>query len=300
MSKQVFQDLLTQQIDTLKTVSYFVVAFMSAYLVLLYYIFGLTDTFHFIIIPYILGIIINIVLLPYHQKPYITYFALIIMTFADAMAIVMLTGGLSSPTMFFLISLPAYAFYTSRKQGKLWFVICALAVLFLFQANYFGIPISNIIPPKFRTILLFFNILFVITQSFFYSMFAKRETLKVHQSHSNLALDLKGKSKRLENMVLLVNYSTELMCVIDIQNLTFDEVNPAFKLALGYELSELRDQHLRILLKDEFIPLLSNAEEDEVTAFECPVLCLNGDIKIYSWLAVAKNGKLYASARDIS
>ncbi len=300
MAKSVFQDLLTQQINVLKAISYMVIAFMAIYLGLLYFVFGLKETFPFIILPFIVGVIINIVVLPFHKKPYITYFTLIIMTFAEVMASILLTGGLSSSFMYVLIGLPSYAFYTSRKQGKIWFVICSLAVLVLFQADYFGIPISNIIPVKFQNVVLFLNILFVLILNSVYTMLAKREALKVHKSHSSLAVDLKGKSKRLENMVMLVNYSTELMCVIDMQNLTFDEVNPMFKLGLGYELSELRDQHIRILLKDEFIPLLSGTEEDQVIDFESPVLCLNGDIRIYSWLAVAKNGKLYASARDIS
>lgn len=273
---------------------------MSVYLGLLYFGFGLTETFHIIILPYIFGVIINIVLLPLHKKPYITYYALIIMTFADVITTTILTGGLSSPFMFVLIGLPAFAFYTSRKQGKLWFVICVIAVLVVFQADYFGIPISNVIPAKFHNLLLTFNILFVLILNSTFSLLSKREAMKVHKSHNSLAIDLKGKSKRLENMVMLVNYSTELMCVIDSKNLTFDEVNPVFKLDLGYELSELRDQHVRILLKDEFIPMLSSATEEEVVAFESPVLCLNGDIRIYSWIVVAKNSKLYASARDIS
>lgn len=298
--KSVFQDLLTQQINVLKAISYLVVAFMSVYLGLLYFGFGLTETFHTIILPYIFGVIINIVLLRFHKKPYITYYALIIMTFADVMTTTVLTGGLSSPFMFVLIGLPAFAFYTSRKQGKLWFVICVIAVLVVLQADYFGIPVSNIIPEKFQNILLTFNIVFVLILNSTFSLLSKREAMKVHKSHNTLAVDLKGKSKRLENMVMLVNYSTELMCVIDSKNLTFDEVNPVFKLDLGYELSELRDQHVRILLKDEFIPMLSSAEEDQVVTFESPVLCLSGDIRIYSWIVVAKNGKLYASARDIS
>ena len=298
--KSVFQDLLTQQINVMKTISYLVVAFMSVYLGLLYFGFGLTEKFHVVILPYIFGIIINIVLLPFHKKPYITYYALIIMTFADVMITTILTGGLSSPFMFVLIGLPAFAFYTSRKQGRLWFVICVVAVLFIFQANYFGIPISNIIPDRFQNILLTFNIVFVLILNSTFSLLSKREAMKVHKSHNSLALDLRGKSKRLENMVMLVNYSTELMCVIDLENLTFDEVNPMFKLALGYELSELRDQHVRILLKDESIPYLSSAQEDQLVEFVSSVMCLNGDIRVYSWLAVAKNGKLYASARDVS
>lgn len=298
--KSVFQDLLTQQINVLKTITYLVVVFMSLYLGLLYYGFGLTETFHVIILPYILLLIINILLLPLHKKPYITYFALIIATFLDVIISVIYTGGLSSPFMFILIGLPAFAFYTSRRQGKMWFVICSLAVLVILQSDYFSIPISNNIPLKFHNILLTFNILFVLILNSSFSLLSKREAMKVHKSKSSLELDLRGKSKRLENMVMLVNYSTELMCVIDMQNLTFDELNPVFKLELGYELSELREQHVRILLKDEFIPMLSSAEEDQVVTFESPVLCLSGDIRIYSWIVVAKNGKLYASARDIS
>lgn len=298
--KSVFQDLLTQQINVLKTITYLVVVFMSLYLGLLYFGFGLTETFHQIVLPYILLLIVNILVLPLHKKPYITYFALIIATFLNNFVLTILTGGLSSPFMFIMIGLPAFAFYTSRRQGKMWFVISALSVLVIFQSTYFGISISNIVPEKFQNILLTFNILFVLVLNSTFSLLSKREAMKVHKSHNSLAVDLRGKSKRLENMVMLVNYSTELMCVIDLENLTFDEVNPMFKLALGYELSELRDQHVRILLKDESIPYLASAKEDELVEFVSSVMCLNGDIRAYSWLAVAKNGKLYASARDVS
>jgi hypothetical protein len=300
MSKSVFQDLLTQQINVLKAISYMVVAFMAAYLGLLYFVFNLSDSFLYIILPYIFGVIVNILLLPLHKKPYITYYALIIMTFSEVMTFIILTGGMASPFMFVLIGLPAFAFYTSRKQGKIWFVICSMAVLIVFKADYFGIPISNIIPEQYWNLVLLFNILYVLTLNSIYTLLTKREALKVHKSHNSMAVDLKGKSKRLENMVMLVNYSTELMCVIDMDDLTFDEVNPMFKLALGYELSELRDKHVGILLKDESLPLLSSAEEDQLLEFVSSVLCLNGEIRLYSWLVVAKSGKLYASARDVS
>ena len=300
MQKSVFQDLLTQQINVLKAISYMVIGFMAAYLGMFYYVFNITESFPYIILPYIFAVLINILVLPLHKKAYITYYSLIVLTFIEVLTFIIFTGGLISPFMFVLIGLPAFAFYTSRKQGKIWFVICSLAVIVMFQPNYFGISISNIIPERYRNIVFLFNILYVLILNSLYTLLTKREALKVHKSHNSLAMDLKGKSKRLENMVMLVNYSTELMCVIDIGNLTFDEVNPVFKLELGYELSELRDQHVRKLLKDESLPILAAAKEDEVLAFVSRVLCLNGDVRIYSWLAVAKNGKLYASARDIS
>jgi hypothetical protein len=300
MEKSVFKDLLTQQINVLKAISYLVIGFMASYLILLYYIFNLTESFHYIILPYIFGVAANIFILPLHKKPYITYYSLIIMTFSEVMTFIILTGGMASPFMFVLIGLPAFAFYTSRKQGKIWFVISSLAVLVIFQGNSVGIHIKNIIPEQFQNWVLLFNILYVLVLNSTFSLLSKREAMKVHRSHSSLAVDLQGKSKRLENMVMLVNYSTELMCVIDMDNLTFDEVNPMFKLALGYELSELREKHVGILLKDESIPYLSAAKEDELVEFASSVLCLNGDIRIYSWLVVAKAGKLYASARDVT
>jgi hypothetical protein len=300
MSKPVFKDLLAQQVRVLKTISYMVIAFMVAYLGLAYFVFDLSNSFLYIIFPYLLGVTVNILLLPIHNKPYITYYALIGMTFVEVLTFIILTGGLMSPFMFVLVGLPAFAFYTSRKQGKIWLGICTLAVIGLFKADYLGIPISNIIPVEFRSLVFLFNILYVLSINSAYTLLAKREALKVHKSFNSLEIDLRGKSKRLENMVMLVNYSTELMCVIDMDRLTFDEVNPMFKLALGYELSELRDKHVGILLKDESIPFLSAAEEDQIVEFVSSVLCLNGDIILYSWLAVAKDGKLYASAREVS
>ena len=300
MQKSVFQDLLTQQVNVLKAISYMIVAFMAAYLGLLYFIFDLSESFLYIILPYIFGVTINILVLPSHKKPYITYYALIVMTFMEVLTLIILTGGLMSPFMFILIGLPAFAFYTSRKQGKIWFALCCISVLILFKAEYFSIPISNIIPSEYRNVVFLFNIIYVLTLNSVYTLLAKREALKVHKSYNSMEIDLKGKSKRLENMVMLVNYSTELMCVIDMNRLTFDEVNPMFKLALGYELSELREKHVGVLLKDESIPFLSAAEEDQLVEFVSSVLALNGDIRLYSWLVVAKDGKLYASAREVS
>lgn len=298
--KHVFKDLLTQQINVLKAISYLAMTFMVIYLLMLYYGFGLMDVFPLIIIPYILVLLVNISLLPYHKRPYITYHSLIIATFFMLTAQMLFSGGLSSPAFFNFVLLPAFAFYTSRRQGKVWFVICLLATLVIYRAENLGVPISNLVQDQYQNTFMFVNIAFVIILNSTYTLLSKKEAMKVHRSHNTLEVDLKGKSTRLGNMVMLVNYSTELMCVIDMENLTFDEVNPEFKLSLGYELSELRDQHVRVLIKDESISFLVSAKEDDKVEFVSQVLCLNGDIRLYSWIVVAKNKKLYASAREIA
>lgn len=300
MQKAVFKDLLTQQVNVLRTISYLAASFMAAYLGVLYFGFGIKNQIPAIILFYVVGILVNILLFPLHKRAYITYYALIIMTWVHMFTMLIHTGGMISPFMFVLISLPAYAFYTSRSQGKIWFVITTITVLVVFQADKLGIPVKNIIPEYYFNTLVLFNFMFILIQNSVYTLLSKREALKVHKSRTSLELDLKGKSKRLENMVMLVNYSTELMCVIDQKELTFDELNPTFKIELGYELSELRDKHVSTLLKEETIPFLSSAQEDQLLEFVSSVLTLSGEIKLYSWLVVAKNGKLYASARDIS
>lgn len=300
MATKIFKDLLTQQINVMKAVSYLAIVFMTGYLALLYYGFELTKVFPLITIPYILVLLVNILLLPIHKRPYITYHSLIIATFLMLFAQVLFTGGIKSPVIYVISLLPAFAFYTSERQGKVWFVICMITILLVYRAESLGIPVTNLIKREYQYTYMFITLAFVLILNSTYTFLSKKESMKIHKSHSTLEVDLKGKSNRLENMVMLVNYSTELMCVIDKNNLSFDEVNPVFKLSLGYELSELRENSVRVLMKDESISFLSNAKEDETVEFVSQVLCLNGDVKLFSWIVVEKKGKLYASAREIA
>ena len=197
MATPVFKDLLTQQINVMKAISYLAIAFMVVYLLLLYYGFGLTEVFPLITIPYILVLLVNILLLPYHQRPYITYHSLIIATFFMLTAQMLFSGGISSPAMYNFVLLPAFAFYTSRKQGKVWFVICLLTILTIYRAESFGIPILNLVHDEYQNTFMFVNIAFVLLLNSTYTLLSKKEAMKVHKSHSTLEVDLKGKSKRI-------------------------------------------------------------------------------------------------------
>ncbi len=302
MTKAVFQDLVDQQIAVMKTVSYIVIACMSLIMAILYWGFGIQNILPLIILPFIIGLFLNILLLPLHKKAYFTYIILIGFSFLEVISIILVTGGIFSPLVFILVTLPGFAFYTSRKQGKIWFVICLLAILFVYNVNYFGIPPINIFSEKHHGIFLLFIVIFATILNSAYLLLVKQDVSKAHRSFSAANKALEEKSKRMENLIMLVNYSTELMCVIDIKTLTFDEVNPMFKLLLGYELSALRGESIKSLLKDEVLPLITTVTDDQVISFDGTVLCRNGDEKFCNWSAIAKNGKLfaYATTRDIT
>jgi hypothetical protein len=299
MTKPVFQDLVDQQISVLRVISSIIVVFMSALLITLYTIWGIKLTLPGIIIPYILAVFLNIVSLPLHKKAFITYLVLIGVTFIELIALSLVTGGILSPIVLIIVTLPGFAFYTSRKQGRIWFAICLLATIFLYRADYFNVTVRNIIPDNFHELLFFIFFLFVLFLTSVYLLLVKQDVSKAHKAISNAAKDLEEKNKRMENLIMLVNYSTELMCVIDRSTLVFDEVNPVFKIALGYELAQLRGESIKKLMKDDLLPMLSAVKDGEEARYESPVLCRNGEQKMINWQSIAKNGKLYTYGRSI-
>ncbi|HSY76256.1 MAG TPA: hypothetical protein VK890_05330 [Bacteroidia bacterium] len=298
MENPVFQKLVDQQIAVLRIISYIIVGFISLLFVMVYTAFGIKQTLPIIMLPYDAAVLINILLLFVHKKAYLTYIILISFTFAELMALILVSGGIYSPIVLILITLSWFAFYTSRKQGKLWFVICFVSIIAIYNAAYFNIPVSNIVPEKYRTLFLFIIILFVLFLTSVYLLMVKQDVSNAHKSFSHAKKDIEEKNKRMENLVMLVNYSVELMCVIDINNMVFDEVNPEFKISLGYELSQLRGESVKKLLKDSIIPILAAVKEGEKISFDTPILCRSGPEKMVSWLAIAQNGKLYTYGRS--
>lgn len=298
MTKPVFEDLVKQQVAVLRATSYIVVGFMPIMLLALYSLWGVKEGLPAIIIPYTIGILLNILVINIHNKPYITYLVLIGLTLIELIALILVTGGINSPIIIVLATLPGFAFYTSRKQGKIWFVICFLSILFIYNASFFNIHINSIVSDKYHPIFLCIMLLFVLILISTYMLLVKQDISKSHKSYSTASKDLDDKNKRMENLIMLVNYSMELMCVIDMKSMTFDEVNPGFKISLGYELSQLRGEPIKNLMKDDpsYI-LLSNIKEGDKLTFEGAMVCRSGEKKNISWQSVAKNGKLYTYGR---
>jgi len=298
MAKPVFQDLVNQQIAVLRATSYIVVCFMPLMLLALYSLWGVKEGLPAIILPYTLGILLNILVINVHKKPYITYIVLIGLTLIELIALILVTGGISSPIIIVLATLPGFAFYTSRKQGKIWFAICFFSILFIYNASFFNIHVSSIITDKYHPVFMCVMLLFVLILISTYMLLVKQDISKAHKSYSTASKDLEEKNQRMNYLLMLVNYSMELMCVIDMKTMTFDEVNPGFKVSLGYELSQLRGEPIKTLMKDDpSYALLSNIKEGDKLTFEGAMTCRNGEQKKISWQTVAKNGKFYTYGR---
>src|ERR1035437_2162183 len=150
MAKPIFTNLLNQQIAVMKAISFSAAIFISLLVALFYYIFGMPPFLPTIMLSYVAIIFLNILVLPYHNRAYLTFYILIIATHLELMAIACVTGGIFSPIVFILIMLPSFAFYTSYKQGKIWFVIAVLSMILLYNADTFGILVSNIVSDKFK------------------------------------------------------------------------------------------------------------------------------------------------------
>ncbi|HEX7413270.1 MAG TPA: hypothetical protein VF411_04425, partial [Bacteroidia bacterium] len=129
MAKPIFTNLLNQQIAVMKAISFSSAIFISLLVALFYYVFSMPPFLPTIMLSYVAIILLNILVLPYHNRAYLTFYVLIIATHIALMAIAFVTGGIFSPIVFILIMLPSFAFYTSYKQGKIWFVIAILSII---------------------------------------------------------------------------------------------------------------------------------------------------------------------------
>jgi len=299
MAKPLFKELVNQQIAVLRAVSYIVVAFVALIVGVLYFGFKTDVLLPEIMLPFATGILLNILLLGVHKTAFITYIVLIGLSFAEIVGLILVTGGISSPLILILVTLPGFAFYTSRKQGRIWFAISFLTVLILFYSTHLEIPTNNIVSANYQSLFTFLIILFATILNSTYLMLVKQDVSRAHKSFSAANEELEEKGKRMENLILLVNNSTELMCVIDIHTRTFDEVNPLFKILLGYELTELKGQPVSKVIKGDALHLIFSLKENGELMFDSSVVCRNGGEKEFSWSVTAKNGKLYTYGREI-
>ena len=297
--KPVFKDLLRQQINVMKAISYLAIVFVSVLIILFKFLFDFTQFLPAIVFPVFI-VLLNVLLFPLHKKAYLMFFVLIFTLYIELMVIACITGGLYSPLLFILVMFPSFAFYTSKRQGKIWFFICLLSVFILYNANSFGITVSDIISYNFRTYLLLTTIIFSLILLSSYQLLVKQDAITAHKRHTENKLNLKEIAHRLENEEMLVNYCDELMCVINIEDLTFVQINSAFKILLGYELIELKGQPIGKIFKDDYLSTLSREAESQRLSFESEMLYKNGRVKLFKWIVKVKNGKLYAYGRNIT
>jgi len=300
MAKYVYQELLDRQTKVTKIAGYAIVGFFALIYVLAKYLFGFEHQLVNITAGFLVLTVINLLLLEWHKKVFVTYQLLIFLSYAIIVALAWYTGGLNSPAIFILTLCPVAAFSTSKKQGLIWSTITFCTIIaILINKN---VP-PSVITSEMQTSFSLFSIMFVLSLAILISYLVNRSTFDVHRAFNRDSKELKDKSLRLENLTTLLNYSNDLMCVVDLGTLTIDDLNPVFKLKLGYELSEVRGGELFTFVNEDdntrrVISEIKLLKDNQVMEFSCNMKCKDGTNKTYKWVGIAKNGKMHASARE--
>ena len=300
MAKYVYQELLDRQTKVTKIAGYAIVGFFALIYVLAKYLFGFEHALVNITAGFLVLTVINLLLLEWHKKVFVTYQLLIFLSYAIIVALAWYTGGLNSPAIFILTLCPVAAFSTSKKQGLIWSTITFCTIIAILINKH--VP-PSVITSEMQTSFSLFSIMFVLSLAILISYLVNRSTFDVHRAFNRDSKELKDKSLRLENLTTLLNYSNDLMCVVDLGTLTIDDLNPVFKLKLGYELSEVRGGELFTFVNEDdntrrVISEIKLLKDNQVMEFSCNMKCKDGTNKIYKWVGIAKNGKMHASARE--
>ena len=111
--------------------------------------------------------------------------------------------------------------------------------------------------------------------------------------------------ERATERALLWQISPDLLSVIDLATASFDRVNPAWELALGWTEAEMDAQPFERFLHPEDVGATIAAIEkvlvgNSVLRFENRYRTKAGHWRWMSWVAVSEGGKLYSTTRDIT
>ena len=299
-AKYVYQDLLERQIRVTNLVGYAIILFFGIIFLISKFIFKIEHPLINITAGFLIGSVANLLMYRVHKKIYITYRILIVMTFLVILILAWYSGGLKSPAIFILATIPVAAFSTSKKQGAIWSIIVFIAAALMMISDSSLPPsiISEANELSFTAIMLTFLLSVIVIISYL----VNESAFSTHRKLDRDRIQLEEKSVRLENLTTLLNYSNDLMCIVDQDTLRINDLNPVFKVHLGYELSEVRGSDLLDFIKSdeaskELKKSLLTLKEDQVYEFSCTMLSKSGVETIFHWVAIAKNGKIHASAR---
>jgi PAS domain S-box-containing protein len=114
--------------------------------------------------------------------------------------------------------------------------------------------------------------------------------------------ELMEKNASLERSALLINNSADIIGIIDINSMRFEEVNQAFTNILGYALEEIKGTSVDFFLSDEDRALVRSLKEkrQDRISFETKVYCKDRSLKWLQWNVVVKDAKWFINARDIT
>lgn len=101
------------------------------------------------------------------------------------------------------------------------------------------------------------------------------------------------------------HFSPDLLSIIDIPGATFERVNPAWTVSLGWETGEIEGQNYADFVHPEDVDASAAAFErvrlgEPVLRFENRYKQKDGTWRWLSWVAFPEGNKLYSSCRDIT
>lgn len=114
--------------------------------------------------------------------------------------------------------------------------------------------------------------------------------------------ELVEKNISLQKSALLINNSADIIGIIDPTTFRIEEINHAFTNILGYALEETKETALTFFLGNEdrlMVQELSKQDKERLS-FETRIYCSDRSIKWLQWNVVARYGKWFVNARDIT
>lgn len=114
--------------------------------------------------------------------------------------------------------------------------------------------------------------------------------------------ELVEKNISLQKSALLINNSADIIGIIDASTFRIEEINHAFTNILGYALEETKETALTFFLSNEdrlMVQELSKQDKERLS-FETRIYCSDRSIKCLQWNVVARYGKWFVNARDIT
>ena len=114
--------------------------------------------------------------------------------------------------------------------------------------------------------------------------------------------ELVEKNISLQKSALLINNSADIIGIIDASTCRIEEINNAFTNILGYELEETEETALTFFLSNEDRLMVQELckQDKERLSFETRIYCRDRSIKWLQWNVVARYGKWFVNARDIT
>ncbi|HVD99746.1 MAG TPA: PAS domain S-box protein [Cytophagaceae bacterium] len=114
--------------------------------------------------------------------------------------------------------------------------------------------------------------------------------------------ELMEKNLSLKRAALLINNSADIIGIIDAATLKIEEINNAFTTILGYSAEETKESTLLFFLSNEDRDMVKemSKKDNQQFSFDTRIYCKNRSIKWLQWKVVARQGKWFVNARDIT